>query len=104
MKALAAKDNNVPFYGALPSSTFDWTMEDGLAEIPIEQRGTDEVKYLRGYQDGAMAEILLMPEASAAANYAFDVTPARLVTGLITERGICKADRESVLALYPEHR
>ncbi|MCP4605043.1 MAG: S-methyl-5-thioribose-1-phosphate isomerase [Proteobacteria bacterium] len=104
LKALAAKDNNVPFYVALPSSTFDWKMKDGVKEIPIEERGAEEVKYIQGYKDGVMTKVLLTPETSHASNYAFDVTPARLVTGLITERGICKADAESVLDMYPEHK
>ena len=90
---------------ALPSSTFDWQMRDGVREIPIEQRNADEVKYMDGLtEDGRIETILLTPESSPAANYAFDVTPARLVTGLITERGICAANEESVLSLYPEKR
>jgi methylthioribose-1-phosphate isomerase len=104
LKALAAKDNNVPFYVALPSSTFDWKMKDGVKEIPIEERGAEEVKYIQGYKDGVMTKVLLTPESSPASNYAFDVTPARLITGLITERGICPADGESVLDMYPEHK
>ncbi|MBF0431401.1 MAG: S-methyl-5-thioribose-1-phosphate isomerase [Fibrobacteria bacterium] len=102
LKALAAKDNNVPFYVALPSSTFDWKMQDGVKEIPIEQRDATEVKYIRGLHDGEIKEVLLTPEKSNAANYAFDVTPARLIKGLITERGICEASAEGVLGLYPE--
>ncbi len=104
LNALAAKDNGVPFYVALPSSTFDWTIEDGVEEIPIEQRGDEEVSHARGWLDGAIREVRLTPPESPTANYAFDVTPRRLVTGLITERGICKAGSDSVLALYPEHR
>jgi len=102
LKALAAKDNNVPFYVALPSSSFDWQMRDGVAEIPIEERGSEEVKYADGWFNGAHAEVLVAPESSPAANYGFDITPARLVTGLITERGVCKATEESILALFPE--
>jgi methylthioribose-1-phosphate isomerase len=102
LKALAAKDNRVPFYVALPSSSFDWEMRDGLKEIPIEERGSEEVKYADGLIDGRRSEVLITPENSPAANYAFDVTPRRLVTGLITERGICKANEKSVLALFPE--
>jgi methylthioribose-1-phosphate isomerase len=102
LKALAARDNNVPFYVALPSSSFDWVMRDGLAEIPIEERGSQEVKYADGWHEGQRAEVLVAPAGSAAANYGFDVTPRRLVTGLITERGICKANEESILALFPE--
>ncbi len=102
LKALAAYDNGVPFYTALPSSTFDWTMRDGVKEVPIEQRGGEEVKYIQGWHEGEIKRVLLTPENSPAANYAFDVTPARLVTGLITERGICDASEEGVLGLYPE--
>ena len=102
LKALAAKDNRLPFYVALPSSSFDWEMRDGLMEIPIEERGSEEVKYADGLIDGRRAEVLITPRDSPAANYAFDVTPRRLVTGLITERGICKANEKGVMALYPE--
>ncbi len=102
LKALAARDNGLPFYVALPSSTFDWQMRDGTKEIPVEQRGADEVKYIEGWLDGEIKSVLLTPKDSPAANFAFDVTPARLVTGLITERGICPASAEGVLALYPE--
>jgi methylthioribose-1-phosphate isomerase len=104
LKALAAKDNNVPFYVALPSSTFDWHMQDGIAEIPIEERSADEVKYMEGLCDGEIKRILIAPESSHATNYAFDVTPARLITGLITERGICAPNKESILNLFPEKR
>jgi methylthioribose-1-phosphate isomerase len=104
LKALAAKDNGVPFYIALPSSTFDWQVRDGIKEIPIEQRDEEEVKYIAGLNDGEIKKVLLTPENSPAANYAFDVTPARLITGLITERGVCKASEEGVLALFPEKR
>ena len=104
LKALAAADNDVPFYVALPSSTFDWTKRDGVAEIPIEQRDATEVRYINGLHDGEIVSVLLAPEESPAANYAFDVTPARLVTGLITERGVCDASEEGVLGLYPEKR
>jgi methylthioribose-1-phosphate isomerase len=104
LKALAAHDNGVPFYVALPSSTFDWTLRDGVREIPIEQRDGTEVKYIEGLHDGRSLSVLLTPAESPAANYAFDVTPSRLVTGLITERGICAASQEGVLGLYPEKR
>ena len=100
LKALAAKDNGVPFYVALPSSTIDWTIRDGF-EIPIEQRGGEEVKYIQGAHDGEVKLVLLTPETSPAANYAFDVTPARLVDALITERGICPASEEGVLGSVP---
>ncbi len=104
LKALAAKDNDIPFYVALPSSTFDWEIKDGIKEIPIEQRSEEEVKYIQGLHNDQIKKVLLTPKDSPAANFAFDVTPARLVTGLITERGICKANRESILKLYPEHK
>nr|WP_319511444.1 S-methyl-5-thioribose-1-phosphate isomerase [uncultured Draconibacterium sp.] len=102
LKALAARDNNVPFYVALPSSTFDWEMHDGVKEIPIEQRTADEVAEIEGWHDEQIKSVCLIPEKSTVANYGFDVTPARLVSGLISERGICKADKESILKLYPE--
>ena len=104
LKALAANDNGVPFYVALPSSTFDWEMSDGLNEIPIEERGGEEVKFIQGLNDGKIKKVLLTPQDSPAKNFGFDVTPARLVTGLITERGLCSADEESILSLYPEKR
>jgi len=104
LKALAAKDNEVPFYVALPSSTFDWETSDGVADIPIEERGEEEVKYIQGMTSSGMRKVLLTPESSPATNYAFDVTPRRLITGLITERGICAAHEDGVLDLYPEHR
>ena len=103
LKALAARDNGVPFYVALPSSSFDWAMRDGVAEIPIEERGPHEVAHADGWHEGRQIEVRLTPESSPVANFGFDVTPRRLVTGLITERGICAADEESILALFPEH-
>ncbi len=102
LKALAAYDNQVPFYVALPSSSFDWTLRDG-SQIPIEERGAEEIKNADGWLDGRQLEVRVAPEQSPAANYGFDVTPRRLVTGLITERGVCKADEKSILALFPEH-
>lgn len=104
LKALAAKDNEVPFYVALPSSTFDWKMKDGIKEIPIEERGSEEVIYVDGLNNGQPKKILVAPKGSPAANYGFDVTPAKYVTGLITERGICRANVQSILKLYPEHK
>ncbi len=103
LKALAAKDNGVPFYVALPSSSFDWEMRDGLAEIPIEERGAEEVRHADGWADGRHLEVRITPETSGAANYGFDVTPRRLISGLITERGVCAANEADVLALFPEH-
>ncbi len=102
LKALAAHDNGVPFYAALPSSTFDWTMRDGVAEIPIEERGGEEVRHAEGQHGNEVVEVLLTPSTSPAANFGFDVTPARLVTGLITERGICAASEAGILKLFPE--
>ena len=103
LKALAARDNGVPFYVALPSSSFDWTMRDGLKEIPIEERDAEEVRHADGWRGGEHIEVRITPENSPAANYGFDVTPARLVSGLITERGICGATEEEILTLFPEH-
>jgi len=102
LKALAAKDNSVPFYVALPSSTMDWNLNDGLSEIPIEQRHSNEVAEIEGWHGNEIKSIRLIPEKSPVVNYGFDVTPARLVTGLITERGICKASKKSIFELYPE--
>ncbi len=103
LKALAAKDNHIPFYVALPGSTIDWTIRDGLYEIPIEQRDSVEVTHLRGKDNrGKRCEIQLTPDDARAANPAFDVTPARLVTGLITERGLCAANRKALYSLYPD--
>ncbi len=104
LKALAAKDNGVPFYVALPSSTFDWQLRDGIKEIPIEERQADEVRYIQGLAKEGVARVLVPPEDSPAANPAFDVTPARLVTGFITERGVCAASEEAVLGLFPEKK
>ncbi|MBW2512980.1 MAG: S-methyl-5-thioribose-1-phosphate isomerase [Deltaproteobacteria bacterium] len=102
LKALAARDNDIPFYVALPSSTFDWQASDGLNDIPIEERDPDEVRYVQGDNGGSLGKVLIPPFNSPAANPAFDVTPARLVTGLITERGICRADAADILRLFPE--
>lgn len=103
LKALAAVDNNIPFYVALPSSTIDWTLEDG-AVIPIEERAESEVLQVAGRcVDGTMGEVNIAPEQTRAVNPAFDVTPARLVTGLITERGVCEPSREGLLSLFPEY-
>jgi methylthioribose-1-phosphate isomerase len=104
LKALAAHDNRVPFYVALPSPTIDWEITDG-GDIPIERRDPREVTHITGRsEDGRRIEVQLTPEGSLAANYAFDVTPARLVTALVTERGVCPASRAGLLNLFPEHR
>lgn len=102
LKALAARDNNIPFYVALPSSTFDWNLKDGIKEIPIEERDPDEIRYTQGLDQGMTRNVLVPPESSPAANFAFDVTPAKLVTGFITERGICKAKEYDIKRLFPE--
>jgi len=103
-KALAARDNNIPFYVALPSPTIDWEIESGAA-IPIERRDSREVTHVEGWtEDGRRVAVRLTPTDSPAANYAFDVTPARLVTALITERGVCPASRAGLLGLFPERR
>ncbi len=103
LKALAAKDTNVPFYVAAPSPSIDWTLGDGT-EIPIEQRDAAEVTTITGRgADGAVAAVVITPDASPVANPAFDVTPARLVTALITERGLARPDRDGLARLFPEH-
>ena len=105
LKALAAHDNNVPFYVALPSPSIDWTVHDGLSEIPIEERPATEVTHLTGRGDNdALATFRITPEGSPAANPAFDVTPARLVTGLITERGVVPATAAGLCRLFPERQ
>jgi methylthioribose-1-phosphate isomerase len=103
LKALAARDNEVPFYVALPSPTIDFTVSDGVAEIPIEQRGPEEVACMTGKtKDGRIETVQVIPDGSPVANYGFDVTPARLVTGLITERGVLEASREALVRAFPE--
>jgi methylthioribose-1-phosphate isomerase len=103
LKALAAHDNGVPFYVALPSPTIDFSVTDGVAQIPIEQRGAEEVSDMTGRtRDGRIETVRIVPEGSPVANYAFDVTPARLVTGLITERGVLAASRMALSAAFPE--
>ena len=103
LKALAARDNGVPFYVALPSPTIDFTVHDGIKEIPIEQRSGLEVSRMSGRTDaGAIETVTIIPDGSPVANYAFDVTPARLVTGLITERGVIAANRAAIAAAFPE--
>ena len=103
LKALAAHDNGVPFYAALPASTIDWTIEDGVRDVPIEERSAREVTHVRGRgEDGRLLDVEVVAPGSSVANPAFDVTPARLVTGIITERGVASASRAGLLALYPE--
>ncbi|HKH01189.1 MAG TPA: S-methyl-5-thioribose-1-phosphate isomerase [Bradyrhizobium sp.] len=103
LKALAARDNSVPFYVALPSPTIDFSVHDGIRQIPIEQRAADEVATMTGRTaDGRIETVRIVPDRSPVANYGFDITPARLVTGLITERGLLNADRASLSAAFPE--
>ena len=104
LKALAAHDNNIPFYAALPGTTFDWEIEDGVKEIIIEERSGDEIKYIHGLCDGEVKKVLLTCVKANTANYGFDVTPARLITGIITERGICQPNKNSILNLFPEKK
>jgi methylthioribose-1-phosphate isomerase len=103
LKALSAHDNGVPFYVALPSSTIDWTIRDGIAEVPIEQRDATEVTHISGHLSGSgTVAVQLTPDGSPAANYAFDVTPARLVSGLITEKGVAEASEAGLTRLFPD--
>lgn len=105
LKALAAFDNKIPFYVALPSSSIDFEMKDGIREIPIEQRDVEEVSWMEGkLENGQIGKIRIVNESSPVANYGFDVTPAKYVTALITERGICKANRKDILNLFPEKK
>ena len=105
LKALAAYDNNIPFYVALPSSTFDWDLEHG-AQIPIEQRSGDEITWISGMNDmtGKIETVRLVATGTQAVNYSFDVTPARLISGLITERGVVQANKKAIHALFPDKK
>ena len=103
LKALAAHDNSIPFYVALPSSTFDWEIEDGISQIPIEERSGDEVNYVSGLTaDNRLETVLVPPAGTRSLNFGFDVPPARLVTALITERGVVAANREEIFKMFPE--
>ena len=103
LKALAAKDNQIPFYIAFPSSTIDFSLDDGLTQIPIEERSGDEVRMVSGkLTNGSVANVQICPDETGARNWGFDVTPARLITGLICERGICSATESEILGLFPE--
>ena len=103
LKALAARDNTIPFYVALPSPTIDFSISEGLAEIPIEEREADEVATMTGRTaQGGIEKVRIVPDGSPVANYGFDVTPARLITGLITERGVIAASREALARAFPE--
>ncbi|WP_457599580.1 S-methyl-5-thioribose-1-phosphate isomerase [Hydrogenimonas sp.] len=103
LKALAAADNDIPFYIALPASTFDFSILDGVRQIPIEERGEEEVAFIRGLdEEGRYRQVRIVPEGSPALNIGFDVTPARLITGLITERGVCKAERSAIETMFSD--
>lgn len=102
LKALAANDNSIPFYVAVPSSSIDFSISDGLREINIEERDEDEVKYVTGWEGGQYHKVLICPEATKALNIGFDVTPARFISGIITERGVCDASEEALRKLFPE--
>ena len=103
LKALAAHDNNVPFYVCAPSPSIDFTIDNGLSDIPIEQRGAEEVSHILGCSaDGQIQHVDILPAGSAARNDAFDVTPAKYISGLVTERGVVAAEREAICALFPE--
>jgi methylthioribose-1-phosphate isomerase len=102
LKALAARDNDVPFYVAAPSSSIDWALNDGAA-VPIEERDADEVSYVAGQtNDGQTVRVRVTPHGTAVKNFGFDVTPRRLVTSLVTERGVCAASRDGLKSLFPE--
>lgn len=102
LKALAAFDNNIPFYALLPSSSIDFSIIDGKIEIAIEERDPEEVRSVTGYSDGSVRKVRICPDDAAAGNWGFDITPARLITGLITEKGICKAEEQSIKELFSE--
>lgn len=102
LKALAAYDNNIPFYSALPSTTIDFSISDGLREIIVEERDPEEVTIISGFADGEIKSVRICPEDTVAANYGFDVTPARLVTGLITEKGICRASEKDIKEMFSD--
>jgi methylthioribose-1-phosphate isomerase len=102
LKALAAFDNNIPFYVALPSSSIDFSITDGIQEIIVEERNTEEVTHIKGLSEGEIVSVRICPEGSAAANYGFDITPARLVTGLITEKGICRATEKDIKEMFSD--
>jgi len=104
LKALAAKDNDIPFYVALPPSSIDWAIRDGIRDITIETRSEKEVTHIEGWNGSKITEIQVTPFKSPAMNHGFDVTPSRLITGLITDRGICPASEKGLLGLFPEHK
>jgi methylthioribose-1-phosphate isomerase len=103
LKALAAKDNNIPFYAVLPSTSIDFDIKDGVNEITVEQRNPEEVTHISGISEGIVRNVRICPEDAVAANYGFDVTPARLITGLITEKGICRASEEDIRMMFSDN-
>ena len=102
LKALAAYDNNIPFYAALPSTSIDFSISDGVKEIVVEERDPEEVTHITGFADGRIQSVRICPEDTVAANYGFDITPARLVTGLITERGVCMATEKDIKEMFSD--
>ena len=102
LKAVAAFDNNVPFYSLMPSTSIDFDLYDGLKEIVVEERDQDEITSVSGYADGEIRSVRICPDDAKAGNWGFDITPARLVTGLITEKGVCRADEKSIKKLFSD--
>jgi methylthioribose-1-phosphate isomerase len=102
LKALAARDNNIPFYSAVPSTSIDFSISDGISEVKIEERDPEEVLKIEGLLHGRIEQVRLCPEDARAANYGFDITPSRLITGIITEKGICNATEESIKEMFPD--
>jgi methylthioribose-1-phosphate isomerase len=102
LKALAARDNKIPFYCAVPSTTIDFHMSNGMVEIPVEERDQEEVTTVTGFADGKIQSVRICPEDTIAANYGFDVTPARLITGFITEKGICAAAEKDIVEMFSD--
>jgi methylthioribose-1-phosphate isomerase len=102
LKALAAFDNKIPFYAAMPSSTIDWELEEGGGDTPIEERDADEIRYVEGWADNRLGRLMIMRGETCVSNYGFDITPARLITAIITERGITKANKKQIMKLFPE--
>jgi methylthioribose-1-phosphate isomerase len=102
LKALAAHDNKIPFYSVYPSTSIDFTIADGITEIPVEERDTGEVTTISGISGEDVVTVRICPENTSAANYGFDVTPARLITGLITEKGICRAEEKDIQKMFSD--
>jgi methylthioribose-1-phosphate isomerase len=104
LKALAAFDNQIPFYVALPDSTIDWSIKDGIRDIPIEERDSEEVSHISGVSNNKTHRVRITPDQTPSMNYAFDVTPSKYITGLIMPRGVCNAEEPDIIRLYPEHK